>query len=252
MYFQYGGYRFPNDSTKVERSAVAIAPAGIPLWEQHTWNVTCVAVQDDVSGSTAEQIAAGYAALDSAIRAAMSRRNQRASVFTDGGIEVMALPSVAAGIGGSGPTTTFKSNPVGDGTEFAGMRTISFTITATYPVVDLSRTLVSFSETLQLRGSGAPPKRIRIGMRASALQYPRVASVCTAVQSGTAVGAISRPMWAVPKPLWPGADHDSDQDVITQASGQRQGEGLTNFAVSWSYSFSRPGKPFVGVPHEFL
>lgn len=235
----------------MERSYQAIAPAGVVLWEEWTWNCTTVLNPDIVGGSTAEDIAANYAATDAGIYRALQRRNVRASLFTDGGIEVMALRP-AQFPGERGPTVKFQANPVGDGTEFAGMRTISFAISARYVVSDLSRVLTAFSETLTLRGTGQPPKVVKIGMVASVIQYPRAASMCFAVQSGSATGAIARPMWAVPKPLWHTTDYDGEQTQISLQSGQRDGETIVNPSVSWSYSFSRPGKPFVGVPHEFV
>lgn len=250
MYFQYGNYRFGRDSTKVERSYQTIAPAGVPLWEEWTWNCTTVLNPDIVGGTTAEQIAYNYAATDAGIYRALQPRNGRASLITDGGVEVMYLRP-ASFPGERGPTIQFQSNPVGDGTEFAGMRTISFAITARYVIGDLSRILTAFNETLTLRGTGQPPKVVKIGMVASVIQYPRAASMCYAVQSGSATGAVARPTWAVPKPLWLTTDYDGDQTQVVHQSGQRNAESLTNFTISWSYSFSRPGKPFVGVPHEF-
>ena len=154
----------------MERSYKTIAPAGVPLWEDWTWNCTTVLNPDIVGGSTAEGIAANYAATDAAIYSALKPRNLRASLITDGGVEVMALRP-AQFPGERGPTIQFQANPVGDGTEFAGMRTISFAISARYVVRDLGRILTAFSETLTLRGTGQPPKVVKIGMVASVIQY---------------------------------------------------------------------------------
>lgn len=251
-YLRYGGTTFPRDSAKVERSIEFLAPAGIPLWTKQTWTCTVVLNPDNVGGTTAEQIAGNYALTEGQMYAALIVRNRELALYSDGGTRLIYLPAVAPNIGANGPTTMFFANPIGDGTEFAGMRTFTFQTTATYPVADLSRVLVNFQESLSFRGSGAPAKVIRIGMRMAVNQYPRAASICTASQSGTATGAIARPLWAVPPPIWKGGDHDSDQNQTSMTGGIRQGDSLTNFTVSWNYNFSRAGKPFVGVPHEFV
>jgi hypothetical protein len=250
MQLAYGGILFPVNAAKVTRSSSVLAPAGIPIVREWQYDVEIVLTPDNVGvpNGTASQLQFAFSIVTEQILSALAVYNQPLTFYTDTGAIAMQL-SPAGSL--SGVSVVTMNNPEGDGSEFAGKRTIAFTAKASYPIGNINQVLVKFTETIERIGTGQPAKLEVPAMGNYGFRiYPRGVGVARAVQSGEAVGALQAPYWIVPKPLWP-LDEDLDQRVMTDGSPERVGETLMNFPLTWRYSFSRIRTPFLGTPKRW-
>jgi hypothetical protein len=247
MQLAYGGFLFPADCAKITRTSRDVSPAGIPLIREWEWSVEVVLTPANVNaaGLNSWQIQSAFAAATESIFSALSVRNLPLTLITNSGATAMSL-SPAGSL--SGVSIRMMGNPVGDGPEFGAIRTLTFSATASYPIGNLQMMLARFTETIERTGTGAPAKIDTPAMQAFGFRiYTRGAGVARATQFGEAVGVLQKPIWAVPPPLWPD-DEDKDQRSSVDGAPERQGDTLMNYRVSWRYSFSRIGTPFLGSP----
>lgn len=248
MRYGIGGTLLDNNVVRYTRRIVAETNArGVPIKHRHYHGVT-VLLATTQTDSTAKQ--KDFSRQENLLRALLSRRNQVFAFFHDDGTPTDAVITPVGSISG---TDCFGiGNPQEGLGEYVGQRTMTFTVSASYPVGDPRGVLIDFQETLSFQGDGAPPWEEYCGFLGSIIRQvflPK--SQCFAFQSGTAVGFLDYPRFGgphgAPVPMW-AAHYKSEQSRYTMGAPVGDGNTLTNFPISWSYVHSRWGTPFNGVP----
>ncbi len=156
--------------------------------------------------------------------------------------------NVAHALRNAGSTTGVRitqppSYPDGRGAEFSTYRTYTIVAEASYRIVppDGQSALVSFSETVSIRGGGPVYAMVETVEGPAERQRIRNFSACRATQSGQAVGLFDYP--PVPAPLFP--DFLTEDPVISRTGPDKTGPNtLENYKVSWEYQFASPSQLF--------
>lgn len=154
--------------------------------------------------------------------------------------------AVAHSLLNAGSTTGVRitqppSYPKGDGAEYSTFRSYSIVAEATYNYAAPVSSLVSFSETVSIRGGGPVYAVVETVEGPAERQKIRNFSACRATQSGQAVGRFDYP--PVPAALFP--DFLKEDPVITRTGPDKVGPNtLQNYKVSWQYEFESPTQLF--------
>jgi len=150
--------------------------------------------------------------------------------------------TVAHNLMNAGSTTGVRitqppSYPQGSGAEYSTYRTYTIQAEATYNYPGPVSPLVSFSETVSIRGGGPVYAIVETVEGPAERQKIRNFSACRATQSGSAVGRFDYP--PVPAPLFP--DYQMEDPTISRTGPDKTGQNtLQNYKVSWSYEFASP------------
>ncbi len=152
------------------------------------------------------------------------------SADTNGGVRVVAPPSF----------------PEGKGAEYSTFRT--YTIGLEAERLEPDATLLSWTETLQLKGGGPQFTFLEPINGIAQKQLLKQATTFRATQSGQAVGYLSYPAPAAP--IWPEAEHLEQREIrleLPRRMGPPGDPTYTEYKISWSYSF-QDAYPLVAVP----
>lgn len=247
MQLWYGNFAFPQNSCDITRTIAANDnDQGIPLEVVWTFNVNCTIVPLD--GQTATQRQLYLSGVENAIRTAVHIPGGDLVLRADDGSPVDLSMYSAGALDRQGVHVVSFSNPNAGRAEYAGSRTVSFAMRATYPVGNPGM-LVSFSESMQVVGTGSPYIVNRNSFDKGVRQTTRLQSTCRAVHSGQAVGYLAHPAlggpMGGPRPLFPLADRLPEALMVTKQSPQFRGAIATRFPLSWSYTYERVGIPFL-------
>lgn len=137
------------------------------------------------------------------------------------------------------------SFPTGRGAEFATKRTYSIVLEAEYEYTG-SPEIVEWKETVKMWGGGPKLVWVEVVEGPAQLQQLKQQQTYKALQTGTAVGRLTKP--TPPAPIWPGALMEKPERTIESA--ERIGYSLRNSRVSWSYMFESSA-PLLGLPNEW-
>ncbi len=242
MFFSIGSYDFKVGATEVtiDRQAVRNSAQQI-LAMKETW--TCTAL---LLGTSSSYLSSKLAALQNAVvdgkdfglyisDAAGGNKSKSTNWIRNsdalGGTRVVVSPSY----------------PDGTLTEYANKRTVRFVIEAILPLDDADTMLVSFTETVRRTGGGPAIGHIPTLIGKPVKQQLRRHTVYRAVQTGSAVGYLKKPL--VPAPLWPN-DLNDEETEVNDIAPERIGGDYVNFGVNWTYHF-QSAAPLLGSPHRW-
>jgi len=258
MYVMYGDYRFPDNSCKVTtRSNVIENGSGVPYALDVSASVTCLFISTATNEAT---IQSELSAQDLAARSALSVPGRNFGLYHDDGTlsstRIINTPNML-----KATRVTGVDAPAGDGPEYASVRTLFFTVEASYlinaavlvgpggsPVTPGTgpngELLDSWKETLTFQGNGGPRKLYQEVIDGPAIEQQVLPyTIVRATQSGTAVGILRPPPY--PPPIFPNPISESFSQA--QESPERTSQGHVKFPISWSYSF-QSATPLVGTP----
>ncbi|QEL18316.1 hypothetical protein [Limnoglobus roseus] len=248
MYFRIGATPFDPNSVSVTRSSVArLNRAGNPIARLWAWSVT-VYLGSAATTPAARQV--DFVVQEARLHNLLDVPGQEYALHCDNGTPAMVLSPVGAV---APPKAVEVGNLVEGRGEYAGKRTISFKVTAEYPLTGNKGLLLNFEETLSFVGDGGPIwDDYGADSGYSIRQVIRPNSKCFAYQQGTATGYLAYPNFGGPHgspiSLWP-ADYKSNLSRYDVVTPRVTGETYTDFTITWAYSHERWGTPFVGVPH---
>lgn len=253
MRYAIGGTLLDNNVVRFVRRIKARTNArGVPIAHRHVHFVT-VLLSSNIDNGTAKQ--KDFSRQEYLLRSLLSVRNQTFAFLHDDGTQTDSVLSPVNSL--SGTDCLQVDNPQEGRGEFTGQRTMTFTVTASYPVGDPRGVLLAFKETLKFKGDGSPPWEEYCGFLGSIIRQvflPK--SQCFAFQTGIAVGFLDYPKFGGPRgapvSFWPANLHsDQSEYELRDPEGDPDGDGntLTGFPVTWSYVHSRWGTPFTGIPH---
>ena len=238
----------PRHSTEVSSSMSSDTnDAGTPV--TNNWSINCtVHLQSFLQDPVLRQ--RDFSQQEAIIFAGLSgQRLPFALLCDDGSLSSVSLPINANLLDGPSMnnwSTNFMPS------EFAGQRTVKFTISAKYRCVGTAGLLFSFNETVSFTGTGGPEVRIRRCIDGSPVpQQIFQATECYATQSGQAVGVGFTPnIKTVARPIWPPlVIHPAVS--VSESSPERLGNTYQRFPVTWNYSFQSP-VPFSGRPNRWV
>lgn len=236
MQIVYGNYRHPIGECAVSISRVMReSDNGRPYEYDETWTL-----DGEMLGSSPAEVAGRVARLNDAYG---KQRRVPMRMYSVGGIVLHELPD-------SGSTTGVRvlappHYPDGVGSEGVTGRKFSVTVGATYPLPGTERFVKSWNETLRFSGGGIRRDLVETVNTLPIAFITHLATIYRATQSGQAVGYLRYP--DAPPPIWPNAVVGEQVRVL---SGARETAGqLTDFPISWSYSFASP-TPLVGFPNK--
>jgi hypothetical protein len=232
---------FPANAAKVvPRVEVSAASAsGRPL--RHRLSITCE--EGFLDGDGQREIAAIQAAVVASLRVPY----QDLAFYCDDG-------SLAFGLFNTDPTNlsgvTVTDGPHFDealGPEFVTLRTVRFTASAEYVATGAAAALVSWQQTVSVRGTGGPRKVWRFPLNAAAVrQRVTPQTLTTVVQSGTAVGHLVKP--APPALILPRDYLVEESYGLDEGVGRPVGPSRwVEIPVKWSYTFNCVGIPSYSV-----
>jgi len=148
--------------------------------------------------------------------------------YTVGGVLAHSLLNSANCI--SGVRVVHRSFPSGGPEQLATTRSFSVTLQATYDVS--TDDIVSWRESVELTGNGAPLIVIANTIFGPVVDVLSASTAHFYRQSGTAVGFSGYP--APPGPLDPDWELGHRRS-ITRTSGVQQGTGIRYYTTSWAY-----------------
>lgn len=249
MRYGIGGTLLDNNVVRYTRQIKAVTNArGVPLAQRHFHNVTVLLASSQADTISRQK---DFSRQESLLRSLLSVRNRTFAFFHDDGTPTDAVLTPVGSL--SGTDCLQIDNPEEGRGEYTGQRTMRFVVTASYAVGNSTGALVDFKETLTFQGDGAPPwdeECMFLGTVVRQVYLPK--SRCFAFQSGSAVGFLDFPKFGgphgAPISFWP-AHYKSELSRYTLGDPVGDGNTLTNFPVSWSYTHMRWGTPFTGIPH---
>jgi hypothetical protein len=133
--------------------------------------------------------------------------------------------------------------------EWVVRRTIAFTAVARYAVGNPLNSILSYTETVEVTGTGGPDRRWRFPVNAPGIRQELTPfSLVTCVQSGEAVGFARRPN--KPPALFPAyAVHPrAAYRISTPRNWGWNNQADTGHAISWLYVMERGDGPIVAFP----
>ncbi len=251
MRYGIDGTLLDNNVVRYTRQIEAVKNArGVPLSHRHFHNVT-VLLASYQSDTIARQ--KDFSRQEWNLRSLLSKRNRVFAFYHDDGTPTDAVLTPVGSI--SGTDCLRIDNPEEGRGEYTSQRTMRFVVTGTYPVGDPRGALVDFKETLTFQGDGAPPwedECMFLGTVVRMVYLPK--SRCFAFQSGSATGYLDYPKFGgphgAPVSFWP-QWYKSELSRYTLGDAVGDGDTLTNYPLSWSYTHARWGTPFTGIPHQW-
>jgi hypothetical protein len=240
-----GSFMFPAHSAAVARSLDCYMPYGVPLYYDIVWSVTCF-LQSQYNTPIERQI--DFSQQESIIRAfVQSSPNVRWALLCDNGAptDLVLTPeaTIITPTGFSGIKASNVSQLRDRGPEYAGMRELSFQLTAKTPVGDLSGVMIHFEETVSYTPS-IPVTDCWVGINGSrGTTTIRPGTPVTATQSGSATGLLDWPQLGgengAPRPLFlPPVLYPSSPPRFSRGSArQRDGGALMEYPIAWSYQY---------------
>lgn len=234
MKLAYGSYvHAANEVTLAISRSEITSPVGRSIGHRERWTIT-----GELFGNSSAELTTAINALVTAY----SVNGNNLILFEDDLSTWTAHAMISSLATGGVRITTKPEFPVGDGTEYATVR--SYSIVAEADFYNGNFPLLEFSETVEVTGGG--PRVIWIETRTGPPVQQMVSQQTTsrATQSGRAVGLGNYPNPA--DPIWPGLE-DSTQRRITRETPRFSGDNKVEYPVSWSYVFESSG-PLFGTP----
>lgn len=132
--------------------------------------------------------------------------------------------------------------------EYVNTRTVEFTVEAEYVFAGAESAIISFEETISVRGNGGPRWIWRFPLNGDAvLQQVSRQSLITTVQRGSAVGHTKYPPAPPPFAGRPPGIFVNEAVSTDDTSPIPLGRGWVNFPRTWYYEY-RSVTPLVGTP----
>lgn len=233
---RYGSFAFDAGESSWRTNVTTEYAGMIP-----TLRVITVSLTGKILGSSATELANRSRLLQNAFW----QVGRDLTLTDDSGVVIESLRS---GNSLSGVTCIEgPSFPEGEGAEFVTYRTFTATFQAKYQAQANQALVYNWTQSVTQSGGGPlivwQPAVTGRPVKVIAQE----ATTYRATQTGSAMGLIGYP--PVPPPAF-GAGNLSANPDITYTAPRRVGNGLTDFAVSWTYQFESAGplKAGPGVP----
>lgn len=241
MQLYYGPYAFPRNACEVSRSMQCRKnDEGKPIEETWQYQVVTTLVSSLTDKVDRQRY---FASVGNEIRGATAIPGYDLVLRDDNGLETdLALNRSGAR---HPPHRTSFSTPGGK-SEYAGMRTLVFTMEATYPSLGSIGALVSLSESYRLVGDGSPIIVQAVCQDRIVDQETRGVSPCMGYQSGQAMGYLAfpriGPFNGAPAPKFPRGFRGFRSEFGAQTP-QDRGVISSDFLLTWSY-YSESDRPY--------
>lgn len=222
---KYGNYAHPIGECEISLTADVV--------ENDAYEPIEVIRRVQVSGLLLADSPAAMNAKVSALQAAYSANGYDFRVYLPNGTTVSRLTLLNAGSNGGVRITQLPSFPSIAGAGYVTNLKYTLALEARYPVANSSSLLKSFEETLTFEGGGPVYGWLKPLAGKPVKQLLRQNDTYRATQTGSAVGAYSRP--SPPSPLW--ASSMLVAPTTTKRSPLRRGSGFVDYGISWSYQF---------------
>jgi hypothetical protein len=132
--------------------------------------------------------------------------------------------------------------------EYVNQRTVEFTVEAEYIFPGAQSLILSWEESITVRGNGGPSYVWRFPFNAPAeVQQVTLQSLITTVQRGRGVGHTRYPTAAAPFAGRPAGIFVNDTETVVRGSPKSIGRGWVEYPIEWSYEYRSPA-PVVGTP----
>lgn len=132
--------------------------------------------------------------------------------------------------------------------QYVNVRTAQFTVEAEYVFNGTQSAILSFTETISVRGNGGPRYNWRFPFMGDAVcQQISPQSLVTTVQRGVAVGHTRYPPYPTPFAGTPPGIFVNDSVVNERDSPKAVGRGWIEYPIRWMYEY-RSVIPVVGKP----
>lgn len=135
-----------------------------------------------------------------------------------------------------------------DGPEYVNQRNMEFALEAEYVFPGAETWLVSYTETISMKGNGGPRYVPRFPFNYPAInQLVSPTSLIITVQQGKAVGHTKYPEPAKPFAGRTPGLFVNDAEAVVRETPRSIGKGYVEYPISWNYEW-RTIKPLSGVP----
>lgn len=132
--------------------------------------------------------------------------------------------------------------------QYVNVRTAQFTVEAEYIFPGTQSSILSFTESISIRGTGGPRYNWRFPLNGPAVcQQLSLQSLVTTIQRGAAVGHTVYPSFPPPFAGRPPGIFVEESAVNEQDSPKAIGRGWVEYPIRWSYEY-RGVEPLVGSP----
>jgi hypothetical protein len=136
--------------------------------------------------------------------------------------------------------------PVGGAGEYATQRSYTISLHADYLATGADN-IVSWNDTVSITGTGGPRKVVLSTISGPAVvQTLAQRTPVRATQSGSGVGFNS---WPPPPRPFSAQNEEQERRSIKRTQPERRNRQFSNYAISWSYSFSS-ASPLIGYPSQ--
>lgn len=233
MYLRYGDYIHQVGEAAIVISKTSVLDEfGIKVGYKESWQIA-----GRLDGTDANDLTTKIAALETAY--GVNGKDLR--LLNSNGTETAHKLINADSL--TGVQIETLNYPIGEGAEYTTFRNYTITATADYSIMSGggSNGTIAFSQVISIRGTGGPRKVVLETRNGPCVvQYVSQRTPIYITQSGSAVGYLAYPQ--PPNPIEPQWEDVERRDIRYEAPAVKSTGGReSEWRVSWTYSFSKPG-----------
>lgn len=234
MFLQYGSHKHAAGEIEFARDVETLfLDSQIPYAERHRWTL-----QGTLFGSSTDDLDQQVQKLEADYRLP----GKDLVLYKNSGAPT-ALRLLSQGSLDGVKVVSPPSFPSNRGAAYVTLLPYRIVLEAEYPV-DGATQIVSFRESVQRAGGGPIVNVLETLEAPPVFQQGKLFPAYRAIQSGEAIGLYATP--SIPPPLWP--DKLVRPVQTSEGSGERRGQAVLRWPISWSYEFAS-ATPFFGKPH---